>query len=295
MTRTRGTWAEVFVPPTTTVASRSSPSARGLALLAAIVFVAAPGASRAQLLPPNHAGVTWGHIHLNVTDAERHTGIWVEHFGGTVVDEAPVPTVRLPGTVIMMNERAPTGGTQGSALDHFGFSVPNLAAFLEGWRADGLEVAAEFEGFDGRPQAYVTAPDDIRVELQEVPDLSVPAEPYHVHVYTGDGDETLRDWYAEIFSMAPRARGSIPHTADVPGMNVSFSGADEEPAATRGRAVDHIGFEIDGLKAFTERLEARGIELVAPYRELEGLGIAVAFFVDPAGVFVELTEGLDRY
>lgn len=156
-------------------------------------------------------------------------------------------------------------------------------------------VEAEFEGFDGRPQAYVTVPDGIRVELQEVPALSVRAEPYHVHVYTTGDVTELRDWYAETFSMAPRRRGSVPHTADVPGMNVSFSQAEGDVAGGRGRAIDHIGFEVDGLKAFTERLEAQGVEFSVPYREIESIGLAIAFFTGPSGVVIELTEGFDAY
>ncbi len=249
----------------------------------------------AQLAPGNDAGVAWGHIHMNVTDVERHEQIWIEHFGGDRVDVELVSTIRLPGTILMLNERPPTGGTRGSAVDHLGFSVPDLSAFLESWRGAGLTVENEFEGFGGTPQAYVTMPDGIRVELQEVPDLDVPAEPYHVHLYTERGAEEQRDWYAELFSMSPRQRGSIRSTADVPGMNVSFTDATDGVTATAGRAVDHIGFEIDGLEAFVARLEARGVEFDVPYRVVEQLGIGIAFFTDASGARVELTEGLDRY
>ena len=246
----------------------------------------------AQLAAPNDAGVAWGHIHMNVTDVELHERIWVEHFGGVKVDLDLVATIRLPNTIIMLNERVPTGGTRGSAVDHLGFSVPDLDAFLERWRAEGFAVESEFEDFGGLPQAFVTFPDDIRVELQEIPTLDVPAEPYHVHLYTGNGAEQQRDWYASRFSMSPRRRGSIPYTADVPGMNVSFNDAEGTPAPTRGRAVDHIGFEVLNLEAYVEMLEARGVVFQVPYRVIEEIGAGIAFFTDPSGVFVELTEGL---
>ena len=227
------------------------------ALLAATLVLATP--THAQLARPNAAGVAWGHLHLNVTDVERHTRIWVEHFGGRVVDLELVRTISLPGTVIMLNERSPSGGTRGSTVDHFGFSVPDLSGFLERWRADGLEVESEFEGFGGTPQAYLFLPDGIRVELQEIPSLAVAAEPYHIHLYTEGGAESLRDWYAELFSLPPRPRGRIPFTADAPGMNVSFADAGAEGVEpTRGRAVDHIGFEVENLEAFTRALAGRG-------------------------------------
>lgn len=265
------------------------------ALLVMATLVARPPAASGQLAAPNEAGIAWGHIHLTVDDVDLHQRLWVDHFGGRVVDKGSLRTVRLPGTILAFFEREATGGSRGSGVDHFGFSVPDLQAFLERWRADGFEVEAEFEGFGGRPQAYITVPGDIRVELQEIPDLEVPAEPYHVHIYTTGDPEELRDWYARLFSMSPRVRGSIPFTADVPGMNVSFSQAEDAVEGTRGRAIDHIGFEVDDLEAFTRRLTEQGIQFDVAYRVIDSIELAIAFFTDPSGVYIELTEGFDRY
>lgn len=43
--------------------------------------------AHAQLAVPNEAGLTSGHVHLNVTDMELHKSLWVKHFGGTVVQK----------------------------------------------------------------------------------------------------------------------------------------------------------------------------------------------------------------
>jgi extradiol dioxygenase family protein len=58
--------------------------------------------------------------------------------------------------------------------------------------------------------------------------------------------------------------------------------------------VDHIGFEVKDLEAFTKKLEAAGIKLDIPYRKVPALGIAIAFLTDPFGTYIELTEGLDK-
>jgi hypothetical protein len=63
---------------------------------------------------------------------------------------------------------------------------------------------------------------------------------------------------------------------------------------TQGRAVDHIGFEVKNLAEFTKTLEANGVKLAVPYRTVPALGIAIAFFTDPWGTYIELTEGLDK-
>jgi len=64
--------------------------------------------------------------------------------------------------------------------------------------------------------------------------------------------------------------------------------------ATPGRAIDHIGFEIKNLEAFTKKLESQGIKLASPYRQVPALNISIAFITDPWGTYIELTEGLDK-
>ena len=265
---------------------------RFLLTCAIIFFLASP--ADAQLAPPNQAGVTYGHIHLNVKDIEVHKELWVEHFGGVLVQKGPLTAVRLPGMLIALREAAPTGGSQGSVMDHFGFKVRNLEAVLAKWRAAGFPVTSEFTGAEGVPNALLMGPDDVRIELQEDQTLPVEVAAYHIHFLTPDY-ENLLDWYIETFSLKRRARGSIQTTADVPGMNLSFGNARTPTVGTRGRAIDHIGFEVNDLEAFCQMLEARGIQFDVPYREVPSVEINIAFITDPSGVYIELTEGYDKY
>ena len=264
-----------------------------LLLIATMVcLVASP--AYAQLATPNDAGLTYGHVHLNVSDIKLHKRLWVEHFGGVVVQKGSLTAVRLPNMLIALSAREPTGGSQGTVMDHFGFKVRNLAKFLAKWRAAGLPVGSEFTGSEGQPNAYVMAPDDVRVELQEDQALPVEVAGYHIHFRT-PGHEELLDWYLDLFGLEKRSRGRIETTTNVPGMNLSFGGSDEPLAATRGRSIDHIGFEVDDLEAFCKMLAARGIEFDREYREIESIELKIAFITDPSGVYIELTEGYDRY
>ena len=264
-----------------------------LLLTGAVALLFAMPAS-AQLAPPNAAGVTFAHVHLNVTDIDVHTKIWVEQFGGVAVQKGFLRTVKFPNMLVVFTERPPTGGSQGTVMDHFGFKVRNLAEVLASWRAAGLEVQSEFTGAEGYPNAYVVAPDGVRFELQEDPQLPMKAAGYHIHFFAPDYLELL-DWYVDIFSGVQAPRGSIDTTVNVPGQNLSFATSQMEREPTRGRAIDHIGFEVDDLQAFTEMLEARGITLDLPYTEIAGIELKIAFFTDPSGVYIELTEGLDEY
>ena len=139
-----------------------------------------------------------------------------------------------------------------------------------------MEVGRQFTGAEGMPNGYVMAPDGVWIELQEDPSLHVPIAGYHIHFITPDYEELLA-WYTEVFGLHVRPRGRIQTSTDVPGMNMSFGNAEEATAATRGRALDHIGFEVDDLEAFCQKLEAMGIEFDVAYREVESVELKIAF------------------
>ena len=263
-----------------------------IALIAVLTVSTVP--AHAQLATPNENGITYGHVHLNVSDIEVHKKLWGEWFGGEVVQKGPLTAIRLPNYLIALTEQDPTGPMQGSVLDHFGFKVRNTTEFVERWRAAGMEVGPEFIGAECLPNAYVMAPDGVWVELQEDPGLHVPIAGYHIHFWTPDYVELL-DWYTEVFDLNIRPRGRIQTTTDVPGMNMSFGDADGPTAPTRGRALDHIGFEVDDLEAFCQKLEAKGIEFDITYREVDSVELKIAFLTDPSGTYIELTEGYDEY
>jgi catechol 2,3-dioxygenase-like lactoylglutathione lyase family enzyme len=248
----------------------------------------------AQLAPPNKEGLTYGHVQLNVRDVELHRKLWAEHFAGVVVQKGRVAAIRFPGMLLVLNQTAPTAGSQGTVMDHFGFKVRNSAEIVAAWRAAGLEVQSEFTGAEGFPNAYLLAPDGVRVELQEDPELPVKAVGYHIHYWTPQYEE-LMAWYAEVFGAEIRPRGTIQTTADVPGTNLSFATCRGECVATQGRAIDHVGFEVDDIEAFAERLKARGVEFQLEPRHIASIELTIAFFVDPSGVRIELTEGFDEY
>lgn len=260
----------------------------------AMVAVVLSAPVSAQLAVPNDNGITFGHIHLNVSDPDEHARLWTQHFDGEVIQRGNLRLVKFPGFLLALREQEPTGGTQGSVMNHFGFKIRDLQKFLDEWRAAGYTVDREFIGSEGQPNAYVTMPDGVWVELQEDQMLPVEVWGYHIHYRTPEY-ESLLDWYVDVFDLEIRPRGRIPTTTNVPGMNMSFATSEQPVVGTAGRSLDHIGFEIDNLEAFVNRLKARGIEFDVDYRVIEELGIALAFLTDPSGVYIELSEGLDTF
>ena len=255
-------------------------------------MLAIPG--YAQLAPFDANGITYGHVHMNVPDLEVHKKILVEQFGGVVIIKGPLTVVKFPSLLIALAKKEATGPSEGTTMDHVGFKVKDLPAHLAKWRAAGFMVGREFIGTEGFPNAYIFGPDNVKLELQEDTTMNVDVMGYHVHTYSTDYVKML-DWYADTFSLPKRPRGKVMTTAQAPGMNMTFETAMAPVVGTKGRTIDHIGFEIKDLKAFCAKLEARGIKFDVPYREVPAIGLKIAYITDPWGTYIELTEGYDKY
>ena len=141
--------------------------------------------------------------------------------------------------------------------------------------------------------AYVMAPDDMKVELLEMKAQTAPVASHHVH-FAGMNKE-MQAWYIQTFGAKELASANPAAfvSASLPGLTMNFAPA-ASVVGTEGRVIDHIGFEVKNLEAFTKQLEAKGIKLTVTYRKIDALGIAIAFVTDPWGTRIELSEGLDK-
>jgi catechol 2,3-dioxygenase-like lactoylglutathione lyase family enzyme len=183
------------------------------------------------------------------------------------------------------------GGTVGSVVNHVGFTVPNTPAAVAKWKAAGVNV---LPGGQGRTdQAFVETPDGIRIEILENKDQKFPIQSHHVHFNIPDSEiPKIQAWYSTWFGAVPGKRGTNI-AADVPGVNLSFSRADMPQAPTKGRVLDHIGFDVKNLQAFLQKYEAAGGKIDRPYTRNEQTNSALAFITDPWGTYIELNERPD--
>ncbi len=244
-------------------------------------------AAQIPQLDPGKVGM--GHLHLMVGDADfdAHQKAWVEGLGARPGKVGSLDLLMLPGVTVLVRKGEPSGGSEGSAVNHLGFYVRNLEERLAHWEGLGYEV------YPNRPsatQAFLRFPGDVKVELSEDPTLTTPVAHHHIHLYTEDVPGMQR-WYAETFGGTVGERGRWQEVW-FPGVRISIGPAEEKPAATKGRAVDHIGFEVAGLEAFCKKLEAQGVKFDAPYRRVDAINTSIAFLTDPWGTYIELTDGL---
>jgi len=234
----------------------------------------------AQLAAPNDSGISIGHIHLLVRDIEAQKKVWIEGLGAQVTKTGTLEMLRLPGVFIIFTKGEPTAGSDGSTVNHIGFQVKDQAAI----KAKLTAVNVQFQSL------FAVFPDGVRIELLEDKAQTSPVVMHHIHMSAPMGEQ-VRQWYVKTFGAAVGSRRNLP-SAMFNGNEVDFLPAQMPTAPTKGRAIDHIGFEVKDLKTFCDKLAAAGVMLERPYTDISQIGLKIAFIVDPIGTRIELTEGL---
>jgi len=260
-----------------------------------------------QLSAPNAKGVAMGHLHYVVRDVPANLKFWIA-LGGRPTKVGATDVVAFPDVLVFLTKGESSGGTNGSVVNHVAFKVQSLAAL----ERSGMKVnyLKQYPGV-----ASVMSPEGERIELFDetaenlvftldpgVSDaaaerhhrkMSVPIVVHHIHLYVPAGAELqAKAWYSRLFGGADGKRWHYEAT-DLPGINLNFSSAEGTAAPTKGRMLDHIGFEIADLKSFCRKIEAAGVKLAAPYTT-HADGVATAWLIDPWGTSIELTQGLRR-
>ena len=249
----------------------------------------AAGTAVAQPSPFNDAGVTMGHWHIASRDVQANKKIFVA-MGGTPITTGTNESVIFPGVRVnlTLGDGPGSGGSVGSVVNHVGFIVNNVQQQVAKWKAAGVTV---LPGNNNRlDQAFVETPDGVRMEILEDKAQNVPIRHEHVHFFVPESEiPKAQAWYAKTFGGKAGTRNKAP-IVDVPGGQLRFGRADTAQARTRGRVLDHIGFDVKDLRAFIKKIEAEGIRLDEQYRRNETTGTAITYITDPWGTRVELVQ-----
>ena len=261
-------------------------SALGLVVLWPLAF------ARAQLYPPNEMGVSLGHWHTIVRDVEASKKFWIA-VGGTPMKIDGTDVMKFSGVFIFLTPGTPSGGSEGTVVNHVGFEVHNRKDALAKWQAAGLVIK------DG----LLHSPDDLVVETSEEggpvpypplpPGVAITSIHMHIHV-PAILRKGMLDWYVKMFGARPgEYRANL--TGAIPGAQfMRWTEKSDATLTTKGSTLDHIGFEVKNLEAFCKKLEADGVKLDAPYNKTRHQSFASAELTDPWRTSIELTEGLNR-
>jgi catechol 2,3-dioxygenase-like lactoylglutathione lyase family enzyme len=268
---------------------------RGI-LLAAASMLLLPLVTGAQIAPANGAGVAAGHEHMRALDVDAlKQFLHVLGASDGVVGKRSV--LYVPGVVLLIiapNPNAPAntelGGSEGTSVDSIGFRVKNLQDTLKKLGDAGYKPLS---GATAK-HVFIMAPNKAKVELVEDRHLATPVATDAVVMKVPDVAAGAA-WYEKWFgAKIVRKHGEL--YAEIPGMNIRFEKAEQPVTGTTGRAIDHIGFEVDNLEAFMKKLGDGGVKITRPYTTQVPADViptlrSLALIEDPWGTSIELNEG----
>jgi catechol 2,3-dioxygenase-like lactoylglutathione lyase family enzyme len=257
--------------------------AAGAAVFAAVALTLTAGtfAQPARILP------ILDHIHLNVPDQAKGVEWYQKYFGGQPMTEAP-DRLMFGDTRLIFLKNDNGQPSAGSALDHIGFSVPDLDAKMKELEAAGVKVSTPLRDVPGLFKlAFVEDPWGTRIEVvQDAEKLGL----HHVHLRAPDPAATLA-WYKEKFGGESAKLKDRIDGLKYGGVWVLAQRGDATPS--EGHAVDHIGWRTTDLAAEATELKGQGVKFTTEPRPLKlasGVMVNFAYVEGPAGAKIELVQ-----
>ena len=260
--------------------------------LIALLVVAIPGIA---------AAAATHHIHLAASNATEAVKWYVRHLACTPI-EGRIEAADCGGLEINFVVRATLGSSQGTGINHIGFSFADLDAKMAeleavGVRGSGVRLQRFADGATVRDIpglfkiGFIFDPWGTRIELVEDPET---LGFHHIHLSATDPQATL-EWYQEVFDGEPASlKGLLDGLRFDGGIWLLASRhARGSPAATVGRAIDHIGFAVRDLDEAAKQMRNREATtfLQEPQAPANGRTAAKrAFLAGPDNVRVAVVE-----
>jgi catechol 2,3-dioxygenase-like lactoylglutathione lyase family enzyme len=250
-------------------------------------------------LPLAAVAATPNHITIALSNTSEAVNWYEEH-----MDCQPIAgrdnAVSCGTTEIEFLLGATVGGSQGTGVDHIGFSVTDLDAKMNelenvGVRGSGVRLLRFDDGSLVRDIpglfkiAFIFDPWGTKIELVQDADL---LGFHHIHLNSVDPVASL-DWYSQVFG---GEAGSLKNMLD----GVQFGDiwllateyTDGRPGITQGRAIDHIGFEVADLDEAAVQMNRLAVEFQQePIVPDNARSTAKqAFIRGPDGVLIAIVE-----
>jgi len=213
--------------------------------------------AQAQLTDP------FDHLHLAVPDIEQARDWYLQHMGGNVGETSERVAFGewkgdhpLPIQLLFL-QSATAGPSAGSAIDHIGFSFPDLDATMAALQAAGVKVVSPISEVPGRwKQAMIEDPWGTRLELVQDPDA--PGL-HHVELRVRDPEESFR-WYVRAFGGDRTTYKGLEaiRYRDL-GVFYLVIVKDDRSVPSQGHSIDHLGFGPIDLNKVVNDLTAQGV------------------------------------
>ena len=262
-----------------------------IAVLTAVTLIAAPALA---------AAADYHHVHITTSSPAKGVEWYSEHMECEPLADRD-DAANCDGVELVFVPQATTGGSQGTGVNHIGFSFPDLEAKMAeleavGVRGSGVRLQRNDDGSMIRDIpglfkiAFIFDPWGTRIELVEDHEY---LGFHHIHLSATDPAETLA-WYRDVMGGEPASmRGMLDGLLfDDVWLLVMQHPAGAAPATTRGRAVDHIGFMVDNLDTAGAEMRQRGVRFTQDPLVPENARTSArqAYIAGPDNVRVEVVE-----
>ena len=250
-------------------------------------------------LPAMARAADYHHVHLIASNATEAISWYTQHLDCEALSDRD-DGVDCHGVQVVFEATPTLGSSQRTGIDHIGFSYEDLTAKMASLESVGVQGSGvrlqRFEDGSTLRDApglfkygYIFDPWGTRIELVE--DTETLGF-HHIHLSATDPEATLR-WYREAFGgEAAQLRGVLDGVR-LDGIWLFATPHPEgEPAATAGRAIDHVAFEVDDMEAAVADLRARGAQVTEAPVVPEGARSSArrAFIIGPDSVRLALVE-----
>ena len=260
-------------------------------LLAVVALAVTPGLAQAA---------DYHHVHITTVSPAKGVEWYSDHLGCEPLADRD-DAASCNGVEIVFVPQATTGGSQGTGINHIGFSFPDLDAKMAeleavGVRGSGVRLQRFDDGSMTRDIpglfkiAFIFDPWGTRIELVEDHEY---LGFHHVHLSATDPAATLT-FYRDVMGGTPASlRDRLDGLLfDDVWLLISEHPEGIAPATTQGRAIDHIGFMVSNLDSEADGLRQAGVRFQAEPGVPQNARTSAkrAFIFGPDNVRIEVVE-----
>ena len=227
------------------------------------------------------------HVHLAAPDPAAALAWYRQHFGGEAMDEG-ADRLKYDDVRVIFQKRENAQPSQGSAVDHIGFSVSDIDRLMSAMQSEGVKITQPVRDVEGLFKlAFIEDPWGTRIEVVQDPaQLGL----HHIHLRAPDPAAALA-WYAKEFGgKTGKLKGRIDGI-DMSGVWILVARGDATPS--QGHSIDHIGFRPIDVDASVAAMKSDNVRITTEPRPLKlanGVNVRLAFAEDPFGVRIEMVQ-----
>ena len=250
-------------------------------------------------LPFAVSAATPHHLHIALSNTSEAVSWYEEHLDCEAI-AGREDAVNCGNTEIEFFLAQTVGGSQGTGVDHFGFSVPDLDAKMAelesvGVRGSGVRLVRFEDGSLVRDIpglfkiAFITDPWGTKIELVQDEDL---LGFHHIHLNSVDPAAAL-DWYNQVLGGEPASlKGRLDGVLFDDIWLLATEYTDGRPGITQGRTIDHIGFEVADLDEAAVQINRLSVEFRQEPMVPDNARSSAkqAFILGPDGVMIAIVE-----